>query len=201
MKATISTIGRSIDPEGVCWDPAGAIVVGTEAGSSHWLDPESGEVRRTFDVGGGFIGGIALDGRGRAYACDLGEARVVRVDSASGTVETYSHGPGDDPFAVPNYPVFDAAGRLYVSDSRDWGEENGRVMIVEPGGAARVGSTEAAGFTNGLAISPDGAFLYVVKSTFPLIVRLPIRGWRGARTEGGRRGDAEDGPRRAGLRR
>lgn len=175
MTATISTIGSDIDhPEGVCWDPSGAIVVGTEAGSVHWLDPESGAVRMTFDVGGGFIGGIALDARGRAYACDLGEARVVRIDPASGSIETYSHGPADDPFAVPNYPAFDAAGRLYVSDSRDWGKENGRVMIIEPGGAARVASTQAAGFTNGLAISPDAAHLYVVESTPPLISRLPF---------------------------
>jgi gluconolactonase len=178
MSAGIRTLGANIDhPEGVCWDPSGAIVVGTEAGQVLWLDPDSGEVRLSVDVGGGgFIGGIALDARGRAYACDLGQGRVVRVDPASRSAETYSTGPVEDPFQVPNYPVFAASGHLFVSDSRDWGAENGLIVVVAPDGNARVGSREAAGFTNGMALSPDGNHLYVVESTPPRIVRLPVDG-------------------------
>lgn len=175
MTATISTIGSDIDhPEGVCWDPRGALVVGTEAGGVLWLDPADGSVQRSFDVGGGFVGGIALDARGRAYACDIGQHRVVRVDPADGSLETYSGGPPDAPLVTPNYPVFDAAGRLYVSDSGEWGASDGRVIAIEPDGSARLASSEASGFTNGLALSPDGAFLYVVESTLPGISRLPV---------------------------
>ncbi len=175
MTATLSTIGSEIDhPEGVCWDPRGQIVVGTEAGRVLWLDPETGAVQRTFDVGTGFVGGIALDARGRAYACDLGERRVVRIDPSNGTVETYSSGPDSAAFVTPNYPVFDRSGRLYVSDSGDWGKDDGRVVIVDSSGSARIGSSEPAGFTNGLAISPDGAHLYVVESTLPGVSRLPL---------------------------
>ena len=175
MNHGMITIGSGIDhPEGVCWDPAGAIVVGTEAGEILWLDPESGAVTRSMRVGTGFIGGIALDGRGRAYACDLAERRVARADPATGTVDTYSTGPAELPFAVPNYPVFDASGRLYVSDSGEWGENDGRRVVIDPGGRARVVSTEPAAFTNGLAISPDGAHLYVVESSLPGISRLPL---------------------------
>ena len=108
MSATISAIGGGIDhPEGVCWDPRGAIVVGTEAGIVQWLDPSDGAVQRSFDIGGGFVGGIALDSQGRAYACDIGKKRIARVDPVSGSVETYSSGPADAPFVTPNYPVFD----------------------------------------------------------------------------------------------
>jgi len=175
MSVRLSTIGSGIDhPEGVCWDPRGALVVGTEAGRVLWLDPDSGSIERSFDTGNGFIGGIALDAQGRAYACDVGEHRVLRIDASSGTVETYSTGPDGATFAIPNYPVFDRSGRLYVSDSGEWGESDGRVVIIEPSGAASVGSTEASAFTNGLAISPDGAYLYVVESTLPGISRLPI---------------------------
>jgi gluconolactonase len=176
MTATLTTIGADIDhPEGVCWHPEGTILVGTEAGRLLWLDPATGKVRRTIDVGTGFIGGIAVDGRGRAYACDLGERRVVRADPATGSVETYSTGPAERPFAVPNYPVFDRSGRLYVSDSGDWGADDGRVVVIEPDRTARVVSTKPASFTNGMALSPDGAWLYVVESSLPGISRLPLR--------------------------
>lgn len=175
MTAKLTIVGAGIDhPEGVCWDPRGAIVVGTEAGSVLWLDPQHGSVRRSFDVGGGFIGGIALDSQGRAYACDIGQHRVVRIDPSGGLVETYSTGPGDAALVTPNYPVFDSSGRLYVSDSGEWGANDGRVIVVERSGVATVASAEASGFTNGLAISPDGAFLYAVESTLPGISRLPL---------------------------
>lgn len=175
MAISLSTIGSDIDhPEGVAWDPAGAIVVGTEAGKVLWLDPDSGEVRRSFDIGTGLVGGIALDGRGRAYACDFSGRRVQRVDPASGTVETVSTGPRERPFVAPNYPVFDASGRLYVSDSGDWGQHDGRVIVIEPGGAAKTLSTEPAAFTNGMALDPDGAYLYVVESALPGVSRLSL---------------------------
>ena len=177
MTARLSTIGSDIDhPEGVCWDHRGAIVVGTESGDILWLDPDSGMVQRSFDIGGGFVGGIALDRQGRAYACDLGARRVVRIDPSNGAVETYSSGPAGAAFVVPNYPVFDGSGRLYVSDSGEWGKDDGRVVVIDRWGTASVGSTEARGFTNGLAISPDGVFLYVVESTLPGISRLPLSG-------------------------
>jgi gluconolactonase len=175
MPVTLATIGADIDhPEGVCWHPEGTILVGTEAGRLLWLDPGTGKVQRTMEVGSGFIGGVAVDGRGRAYACDLGERRVVRADPATGSVETYSTGPVGRPFGVPNYPVFDRSGRLYVSDSGEWGAADGRVVVVEPDRTARLISSEPAAFTNGLALSPDGAWLYVVESSLPGISRLPL---------------------------
>lgn len=175
MTISLSMLGSGIDhPEGIAWDPAGALVVGTEAGRLLWLDPESGAVLRSFEIGTGLVAGIALDGRGRAYACESAGHRVQRVDVASGAVETYSTGPAEQAFVTPNYPVFDAAGRLYVSDSGDWDQPNGSVVVIEPGGQARTVSREPAAFTNGLAISPDGLSLYVVESTLPGVSRLPL---------------------------
>lgn len=175
MTIPLTTIGSDIDhPEGVCWDPSGAIVVGTEAGQLHWLDRETGAVTRTMRIGSGFVGGIALDGRGRAYACDGGGRRVTRADPATGAIEAYSTGPAERPFTTPNYPVFDRTGRLYVSDSGEWGATDGRLVVIEPDRTTRLVSTECAGFTNGLAISPDEAFLYVVESTLPGITRVPL---------------------------
>jgi len=176
-QVTLSVVGSDIDhPECVAWDPvSGWLVTGTEAGGLLWLDPASGEVRRSLTVGRGFIGGLALDAAGRVYACDVAERRVLRADPTDGSVVTWSGGPTDAPFLLPNYPVFDATGRLWVSDSGDWGSDNGRLVVIEADGrTARVVSTEANGFTNGLAIDPSGDWLYVAESTPPLVSRLRI---------------------------
>lgn len=175
MAVRMKTFGSGIDhPEGIAWDPAGAIVVGTESGSVLWLDPESGDVQRSFSVGDGFLAGVALDGNGRAYVCDVAGGRVRRVDPSSGEVDTYAAGTPDQPFVTPNYPVFDAAGRLYVSTSGRWGQSDGRVVLIGTDGTTRTASTESSEFTNGLALSPDGCWLYVVETSLPGISRLPV---------------------------
>lgn len=175
MAISLLTIGSGIDhPEGVCWDPAGFIVVGTEAGALLWLDPDSGQVMRTVDVGSGLMAGIAMDGQGRAYVCDVPGHRVARVDPISRKVETYSRGSPDRSFATPNFPVFGPDGRLYVSDSGTWGANDGWVAVIEAGGVTRLLSSQPSAFTNGLAISPDGSFLYVVESSLPGVSRLRL---------------------------
>jgi gluconolactonase len=75
---------------------------------------------------------------------------------------------------LPNYPVFDDAGNLYVSDSGGWRAEDGVIWKIAPGGKAEVWDTQANGFTNGMCLSADGAFLYVAESSPPLISRVAI---------------------------
>ena len=174
---TMTIVGDGIDhPECVAWDPTtGSIVCGTESGELVWLEPSDGTVRDRLRVGEGFIGGIALDAAGRVYACDAAARRVVRADRRDRSAVTWSIGPAAAPFILPNYPVFDGAGRLWVSDSGEWGAGNGRVVMIPPGGGdGVVASSEANGFTNGLAIDPDGSALYVAESTPPLVSRLAI---------------------------
>ncbi len=85
---------------------------------------------------------------------------------------------------VPNYPVFDATGNLYVSDSGDWGARNGFIWRIRPGGASEIWDRQANGYTNGMCLGPDGRSLYVVESSPPLISRIPVNpdGSPGART-------------------
>ena len=66
---------------------------------------------------GGFILGLAFDGEGLLYACDLDRHEVVRVNVDTGNVDTYSSGTADVRMRTPNYPAFDARGSLYVTDS------------------------------------------------------------------------------------
>ena len=86
----------------------------------------------------------------------------------------YATGPQDNPLQRPNYPVFDAAGNLYVSDSRNWGQEDGIIYKFRPGGQGEVWCAASPGFTNGMALGPDDTCLYVVESCPPLISRIAI---------------------------
>ena len=123
---------------------------------------------------GRFVLGICLDAQANVYACDLNHRAVMRITPA-GEVSTYSSGAPDRKMAVPNYPVFDRKGNLYVSDSGGWKEDNGRLFRVAPGGHTEVLGSEVSRFPNGLALSPDGAYLYVVVSNTSSVVRLALR--------------------------
>jgi gluconolactonase len=115
-----------------------------------------------------------LDGGANIYACDPKRRMVARM-SPSGHVEEYSAGAPGRGMINPNFPTFDAHGNLYVSDSGTWRQGGGCIFRIGPGGQTELWTDEPGDFTNGLALSPDNQTLYVVESTRPGIVRLPIR--------------------------
>ncbi|MBC7809625.1 MAG: SMP-30/gluconolactonase/LRE family protein [Burkholderiales bacterium] len=169
-------------PEGVAWGPDGKAYAGGEAGQVYRLDLEA-QTAEEFANTGGFVLGLAHDAAGNIYACDQGVKQIVKI-TPDGTTSKYSDGGGGQNMSVPNYPVFDAAGNLYVSDSGAWAQKNGFIWRVKPGGEGEIWSTAANGFTNGMCLGPDGKSLYVVESSPPLISRIPINadGSAGARS-------------------
>lgn len=167
-------------PEGVACGPDGTIWAGGEAGQVYRVSPD-GAVEQ-FASTGGFVLGLCLDAAGRIYACDNGRHEVVRV-SPDGSVETYSAGAPERPMRTPNYPVFDAAGNLYVSDSGSWMGNDGCVFVVRPGGATEVLTNEASAFPNGMALDAGDERLYVVHSNLPGVVAVDLRPGGGRRVE------------------
>jgi sugar lactone lactonase YvrE len=125
-------------------------------------------------VEGGFLLGLAHDAAGNTYACDDRNACVHRI-TPQGVVSTYCSGNAEQRMRVPNYPVFDDAGNLFVSDSGEWGKKNSWIWKIAPGGAAVIWDKSACGFTNGMCLSADGKALYVVESSPPLISKVAIR--------------------------
>lgn len=176
MTTTARFLAGGFDhPEGVAWDPAGFLVTGGEAGQIYRvpIDVEFEKPEVVASTGGAILG-IALDADQRAYVCDCGLAKVLRVDLRTGAFSEYGAGTSDEPMVTPNHLVFDSRGRLYVSDSGNWGAGDGKIWRIDPSGECRVVSRETAQFPNGLAIDPTGAYLYVVESTLPGITRHPI---------------------------
>jgi gluconolactonase len=154
-----STFAEGLDhPEGVAWGPDGRIYAGGEAGQIYavGLDGAVEQVAST----GGFILGLALDSSGVVYACDTVRHEVVRV-YPDGRCETHTAGTNDRPLQLPNWPVFDGDGVLYVTDSGSWHGNDGAVFRVDPRGDTTVWTTEPRQFPNGCALDITGDALYV----------------------------------------
>ncbi|HEY7814597.1 MAG TPA: SMP-30/gluconolactonase/LRE family protein, partial [Nakamurella sp.] len=165
----LRTLAGGLDhPEGVCWCPvAGKLYAGGEAGQLYRFDLDGGRPETVATVPGGFLLGMALDAGGNVYACDPNSGYVQRI-SPAGRIAPYG-----DRIGYPNYPVFDADGNLWVTDSGAWDEVSGGLVRIAPGGATE----RIAGpfrFANGLAVS--GEHVYMIESQMPGVVRLPLRG-------------------------
>lgn len=158
-------------PEGVAAGPDGEIYAGGEAGQIYrvGLDGTHRQIAST----GGFILGLCLDADSNVYACDLARRQVLRI-TQEGEVSVYSSGAPDRPMQTPNYPAFDRAGNLYVSDSGSWNGNSGCVFRVKPGGETEVWTDRISAFPNGIALHPSGSHLYAVVSQVPGVIRAAI---------------------------
>jgi gluconolactonase len=158
--------------EGIAILPEGTIYTGGEAGQIFRIGDDDApvEVANT----GGFVLGIAADAEGRLYACDDALASVLRIDPATGQVDTLATGLDDRPMHSPNWPAFDGAGNLYVSNSGGWGKAEGLIWVVRPGGRLEIWTEQSADFPNGVAVAPDGSRLYAVESNPGRIIEIPI---------------------------
>lgn len=158
--------------EGICLSPDGHLYLGGEAGQIYRIEDDDSitELLST----GGFTLGLAADADGRIYAIDNVAKCVWRIDPETKEREVYADGSPGGKFYVPNWGAFDAHGNYYLSDSGDWGETNGFLWKVRPGGEAEVWSRETTNFPNGLAMAPDGSKLYVLESNPSALVEIPI---------------------------
>lgn len=172
---TLANVGYAFDhPEAVAWGPDGKAYAGGEAGQLYRFALDGSGIEEVARVAGGFMQGLAHDADGNTYACDDKSACVHRITPA-GDISTYFSGTAEQKIRMPNYPVFDDHGNLYVSDSGNWRERDGFIWKIAPGGKAEVWDRQANGFTNGMCLSADGKWLYVAESSSPLISRVEIK--------------------------
>lgn len=168
----VKTIAEGMDhPECLAFHPDGTGYAGGEAGQLYRFDLD-GAVAEVANTGGG-IGGLCLDGTGAVFECNYGLSRVHRVGT-DGTVTVVSEGGPELSARLPNFPVFDGQGHLFFSDSGDFYKANGRIFRVRPGGATEAVVAGGLQFPNGMAVSPDGKWLYVIQSSASNILRYPL---------------------------
>ena len=161
-------------PEGVAIAPDGSVWCGGERGQIFRVDPDGTGVTEVASTGG-FCLGLAFGPGGDLYVCDLKHAAVFRVDTQAGRAERFADGAGGHPLRIPNYPAFDADGRLYVSDSHQFDRPGPGVFRFGPDGRGELWYDRDVTFANGLALGPDGRYLYVAETFANRVFRIPVR--------------------------
>ena len=154
-------------PEGVAYDPdANAVYAGGEDGQLYRVDLDAGTARQIARAPG-FVLGLAVDGRGRLAVCASKDGSLCAYDG-----ERVQRVASD--LGYPNWPAFAPDGSLFVSDSGAWGRNDGRLVRIDPDGTAETFSRAVPHFTNGCAVTPDGAHLWVVESFEPIVSRFEL---------------------------
>ena len=107
---SITTFGSGLDhPEGIAWDPAGAVVVGTESGSVLWLDPVTAEASA-------YTNALALSPDGTwQYVVEISLPGVSRIPVAADGSLGQREVVVEIPETVPDGLAFTADGRMLVS--------------------------------------------------------------------------------------
>lgn len=160
-------------PECVIVGPDGAVWCGGEQGQIYRVEADGSGLREVARTGG-FSLGMAFGPDGHLYVCDLQAPSVLRVDVATGAFETFATGTSDRPFVNPNYPAFDAEGRLYVSDSGTADAAGPGIYRFTPDGVGELWHAGPLHFANGLAFAADFSALYVVETFAQAITRIAI---------------------------
>jgi len=160
-------------PEGVAWNPVdGRVYAGGEGGEFYAVTLD-GDVTQVGSSGGSMLG-VAVDGRGRVYACDAGKGEIARWDPVTGEVAPYARGVEGDDMDCPNVASFGPDGSLYVTCSGE--DDRPEIVRVAPGGGdAERWTTSLPRYPNGALVTPDGDALIVVEAKAQRLVRVPIQ--------------------------
>jgi sugar lactone lactonase YvrE len=154
-------------------DADGTIWAGGEAGQFYRVDPASGSFLEAASSGG-FLLGVTADGGRYVYGCDIKLRGLVRLTVETGSVETVITSVEGRALVNPNYAAFDRAGRLYVTDSGHWLQNDGFLFVMEPDGTVRVLDERPCHFPNGLALDDEQGELYIAESTLPGVTKLVL---------------------------
>jgi gluconolactonase len=155
-------------PEGVAWNPFdGSVNAGGENGEFYRVTL-GGEVELLGSTGGWMLG-LAVDGKGRVYACDHGRGVIARLEPKTGRIEDYGRGRTLD---TPNVAVFDRKGNLYVTCSGEKGRPE--IVRITPSQEIQTWTTGVPGYPNGCVLLPDNSALLVVEAKAERVARIPI---------------------------
>jgi gluconolactonase len=166
------TFAEGLDhPEGLAFDADGALWAGGELGQIYRID-HRGKVREVTSLGG-FCLGLTFSRAQDLYVCNLKKHALVRMNRKGSVLGVWTR-VGSRKIETPNFSVFDSEGNLYFSDSGSWGKTNGRVYRLRANGKMEDFAGPFA-FANGLSLSADERFLYVVESLKDDVIEVEIR--------------------------
>ena len=160
-------------PECVTVAPDGAVWCGGEAGQIYRIEADGARLEQVATTGG-FCLGLAFGPEGALYVCDAVHRAVMRYEPGTGDLRRFADGSPGRPFTMPNYPVFDPDGRLYVSDSGPADTPGPGVHRFDASGEGECWHEGPFMVANGLALDPWGDALYVAETFAHAVTRIPI---------------------------
>ena len=158
-------------PEGLAFDRDDNLWAGGELGQVYRIDGK-GRSKEVASVGG-FNLGVTVSAAQDLFLCNLKKHSLIQVDRGGKLLRSWDRA-GSYRFRTPNFSVFDSAGNLYFSDSGEWQENDGYILVLRPNGRIEVFAGPFA-FPNGLSLSADERTLFIVESTADAVRALPIK--------------------------
>lgn len=156
-------------PECLAFDRDGNLWAGGEGGQIYKISP-AGQLQQVASLNS-FNGGIAFSPDDDLIVCNPVQG-LMRV-TADGAAKVFASHAGGRKLICPNYPVFDRAGNLYVTDSGNWMKQNGALCRFTPEGKGEV-IAAPFGYANGLALSSDERTLFMVESNTDRVLRFDL---------------------------
>lgn len=171
----VSIFADGLDhPECVAMHPDGTVWAGGEAGQVYRISADGSQIEEIANTGG-FVLGIAFaPGAEWLAVCDLKNHCVWKLDMQTFQLIKFATGAGDTSFNIPNYPVFDSNGFLYVSESGAFRQVNGKIFRFDTAGNGLVWHEGPFNFANGMCLNADEKYLYVVCTWLPGVERIEI---------------------------
>ena len=179
-------------PEDVAVDSLGRIYGGLQDGRIVRMTPDGASVETFADTGGRPLG-LAFDGAGNLIVADAFKGLLSVAPNGSITVLTTE--AGGVPFRFADDVDIGPDGTIYFSDASSKYDQhhykndivesrpNGRLLAYDPvTGATRVLLGDLY-FANGVAVSPDGAFVLVNETTRYQVRRYWLTGSRRGTSE------------------
>jgi gluconolactonase len=157
-------------PECVSFDSRGDLWAGGESGQIYRITTDR-KVKLVTTMGG-FCAGLAFSPDDELFVCNP-QHGIVRVKPTR-EFSVFASAAGSHKLICPNYGVFDAAGNYYVTDSGNWQKRNGWVLRFTPDGRGQA-VAGPFGYANGLALSADQRFLFMVESDSDTVFRFRIQ--------------------------
>ncbi len=178
MALTINDVSIFADgldhPECIAVHPDGSVWAGGEAGQIYRISSDGKQIEEINNTNGFNLGFAFSPDASWLAVCDNKNKCVWKLDIASNVLSKFATGADGENFNIPNYAAFTNDGRLFVSESGAFRQVTGKIFCFDVNGEGVIWHHGPFNFANGLALSANEDYLYVVCTWLPGVERIAI---------------------------